>query len=642
MLSILLLSLALADRPDRVIADFEAPTYGEWVVTGEAFGAGPAKGALAGQMAVDGYAGERLVNSFNKGDDSVGTLTSPEFTIDRKYLRFLIGGGRYPDELGIELLIDGKTVRKATGPESETLRPANWDVSEFAGKTAKIRIVDQRQGGWGHINVDQIVLCDSVPKPADERESLLAKAEASDKVAADRASKDPLRPTFHVLPPANWINDPNGPIYHNGYYHMFYQHNPYGDDWGNMHWGHVRSKDLAIWERQPIALWPSKSLGEDHVFSGCATVNPKGELMIFYTSIGPRKPEQWVATPEDDSLVKWKKHPKNPIMTEDLHGDVKVSEWRDPFIFNVGKKTHMVLGGNTNASKGGQGSVFVYEAENDDLTKWKYQGVLFTHPDKNVANVECPLFFPLGKKWVLITSQGRPVHWFVGTLDEKTMKFTAETRGNCDAGNFYAPNVTTSLTGRTLLWGWVQDFPKGRGWNGCLTLPRTLTIDAENRLGFTSAAPLHSLRGRGSKKIDVDLTNGAKVLDQIEGDALELPLSIFPRTATRAGVRVRRSDDGKRSLEISYDGKELNVGGTRVPFDLKDREKVVNLEIFIDRSVVEVYLTDNSGKRSSQVITKVYMGEPGDDGVEIFAEGGEAGFLLHNAWPIRTIWKTGD
>ena len=641
MLLILLLTLAIADRPDRVIADFEAPTYGDWVVTGEAFGPGPAKGALAGQMSVGGYEGERLVNSFFKGDDSEGTLTSPDIPIDRKYLRFLIGGGRHPDELGIQLIIDGKAVRTSTGHESETLRAVSWDISEFEGKTGKLQIIDRRKGDWGHINVDQIVLCDSVPKVVDERDALLAKAEASDKAAADRASKDPLRPTFHVLPPANWLNDPNGPIFHNGYYHMFYQHNPYGDDWGNMHWGHVRSKDLATWERQPIALWPSKALGEDHVFSGCATVNPKGELMLFYTSIGPRKPEQWVAIPEDDSLVKWKKHPKNPIMTEDLHGDVKVSEWRDPFLFKVGTKTHMVLGGNLNANKGGQGVVNVYVAENDDLTKWKYQGVLFTHPDKNVANVECPLFFPLGEKWVLITSQGRPVHWFVGTLDKETMKFTAETRGDADAGNFYAPNVTTDAKGRTLLWGWVQDFPKGRGWNGCLTLPRLLSIDAKNRLTFAPAPELQSLRGVPLQERELIFPdNQSKLLDRVKGETLELSIRIAPLESRRTGVRVRRSADGKRSLEISYDGKELNVGGTRISLVPDHPTQLARLHIFIDRSVVEVYLDE--GSERGRVITKVIVGEPGDDGVEVFAEGGRGLVELHGAWPIRSIWKAGD
>ncbi len=170
--------------------------------------------------------------------------------------------------------------------------------------------------------------------------------------------------------------------------------------------------------------------------------------MIFYTSIGNRLPEQWAAIPEGDDLISWKKHPANPILTEKLHGDVKVSEWRDPFIFKAEDHVYMVAGGNLNANKGGQAVVNAYRAEDPGLTRWTYLGVLFRHPDPKVSNIECPLFFPLGGKWVLIVSQGRPVQWFVGSLDLKTMNFRAERRGVLDAGNFYArmwPRLPTAV-----------------------------------------------------------------------------------------------------------------------------------------------------------------------------------------------------
>ena len=183
------------------------------------------------------------------------------------------------------------------------------------------------------------------PARADERDDLLARAEASVREAARRVEDDPTRPVFHVLPPAQWINDPNGPLFYNGEYHLFYQHNPYGDRWGHMHWGHVRSKDLVHWEHLPIALWPSKAKGEEHVFSGSAVIDRDGKPMLFYTSIGGRLPEQWAAVPEDDGLIKWKKHPANPILTEALHGDVKVHEWRDPFLFREGAAPTWSSGG---------------------------------------------------------------------------------------------------------------------------------------------------------------------------------------------------------------------------------------------------------------------------------------------------------
>lgn len=153
---------------DLLIADFEGSNYGSWKSTGEAFGSGPAQGALPGQMAVSGFKGKGLVNSFHKGDDTTGTLVSPEFKIERKFISFLIGGGMNAEKLALRLRIGGKTVRSATGPNdkaggSEALAPESWDVSEFAGQTATLHIVDDAKGGWGHINVDHIVQTDRKP-----------------------------------------------------------------------------------------------------------------------------------------------------------------------------------------------------------------------------------------------------------------------------------------------------------------------------------------------------------------------------------------------------------------------------------------------------------------------------------------------
>ena len=125
---------AIADAADPiVINDFEGTDYGHWTVSGDAFGTAPARGTLPGQMHVDGFQGKGLVNSFQGGDNALGKLTSPKFKIERKFVTFLIGGGGYANETCMNLLIDGKVVRTATGPNteaggSETLAPAAWDV----------------------------------------------------------------------------------------------------------------------------------------------------------------------------------------------------------------------------------------------------------------------------------------------------------------------------------------------------------------------------------------------------------------------------------------------------------------------------------------------------------------------------------
>jgi sucrose-6-phosphate hydrolase SacC (GH32 family) len=164
--SILPPTLAFAPSGE-IVADFEGTNYGDWKTTGDAFGAGPAQGRLADQNPVDGYLGHGLVNSYFHGDASTGTLTSPEFEITKPFLNFLIGGGSQK-ATRMDLLVDGKVVRTASGDDAERLAWKSWSVSEFKNQKAVLQIVDQATGGWGHINVDQITLADAPAHPASE------------------------------------------------------------------------------------------------------------------------------------------------------------------------------------------------------------------------------------------------------------------------------------------------------------------------------------------------------------------------------------------------------------------------------------------------------------------------------------------
>lgn len=159
------LSLPAFAAAPLVIADFEGTNYGAWKVEGAAFGTAPARGTLPGQMTVDGFQGRGLANSFHGGDAATGRLTSPVFKVERKFITFLVGGGGFAGETCLNLLVDGKVVRSATGPNivsggREKLAPAAWEVSEFAGREARIEMVDARQDGWGHINVDHLAQTD--------------------------------------------------------------------------------------------------------------------------------------------------------------------------------------------------------------------------------------------------------------------------------------------------------------------------------------------------------------------------------------------------------------------------------------------------------------------------------------------------
>jgi uncharacterized protein (DUF608 family) len=151
-------------RAKILLADFEGPDYGNWKVTGEAFGKAPAAGTLPNQQQVSGFSGKGLVNTYLGGDNPHGTLTSPAFEISRKFIDFLIGGGGQAGQTCINLLIDAKIVRTATGKNNEKLQWQFWNVTEFQGRQAQIEIVDRASGGWGHINIDQIELSDEAQK----------------------------------------------------------------------------------------------------------------------------------------------------------------------------------------------------------------------------------------------------------------------------------------------------------------------------------------------------------------------------------------------------------------------------------------------------------------------------------------------
>ncbi|ELP63017.1 GH32 C-terminal domain-containing protein [Streptomyces turgidiscabies] len=192
-------------RPGRILADFDGGTYGGWTTTGTAFGSAPATGTLPGQQQVSGFQGGGLVNTFLNGDATTGTLTSPEFTLDKRYVNFLIGGGNHPvgaaGPTALELLVDGQVVRSATGKDAEALETASWDVSDLAGKKARIRVVDDNTGSWGHINADQIVLSDTRAQPGAQETSVnlvvdgqvVRSATGSDSETLDWASFD-MRP----------------------------------------------------------------------------------------------------------------------------------------------------------------------------------------------------------------------------------------------------------------------------------------------------------------------------------------------------------------------------------------------------------------------------------------------------------------
>lgn len=473
-----------------------------------------------------------------------------------------------------------------------------------------------------------------IASPCETAEENLTRAAAALEAASPRAQADPSRPIFHVMAPAQWMNDPNGPLFYRGYYHLFYQLHPFSDGDGTKYWGHVRSRDLVKWERLPIALAPSNDKGEEAIWSGSCTINGLGQPMIFYTSIAQHKSafdhaEQWAAIGDQD-LIHWRKSDANPVLSEALNGDTKIYDWRDPFVFHDGKKTFLVAGGHL--EKKGDAAVNIYEAQNRELTQWKYRGVLFHIPDAPTA--ECPNFFKLGRRWVLFVSPYGKVQYFVGDFDAKECRFTPRTHGLVDCGpSFYAPNTMLLQNGERLVWGWVNGFPNGHGWNGCLSVPRRLSLTGDGQLRQTPAPQLAGLRGKAEVWRNLQLQAQDATLPLPGTNTLEILAQIEMDKTTALALELRPDDSQLKPIALGLDGQQLIVAGVKAPLPASvTGTRKLELRLFVDRSVLEVVVGNTVW------VTKTIPSLAGKASLSVHATNGRPVLRLVQAWPLNTIW----
>ncbi len=473
---------------------------------------------------------------------------------------------------------------------------------------------------------------------ADAANQSIAKAMDAVRAAIPLAESDPQRPVYHFRPPAHWNNDPNGTIFYKGWHHLFYQHNPYQAIWGNMHWGHARSRDLVNWEHLPIALWPSVEKGEQHVFSGSAILGSDGRPRLLYTSIGKRDPEQWMAIPADDNLIRWEKYPQNPVATTKLHAGKRIFDWRDPFLFREAGKVYMVCGGNGSGwRQSGNSAVYLYQATAEDLSDWKYLGPVFEYRNRQYTNIECPNLFRLGSKWVILMSPHKPTEYFVGDLDLARPRFEPEMHGLLDPGASYASNVSFDDKGRCILWLWGQtDTQPEKGWSSVMTLPRILSIDSDGSLRQNPAPEFETLRGSLQTVPPAKLEGKPLPLGGISGDCLEIEAEFAVERATGVGLRLRCSASGRAGAVVGYstygvgpyaNGGTFSIGTAGA---VLGRERTIRMRVFMDKAVVEAYANDGA----VAIFSNVTAG-PKDLGVEAFASGGSARLVSLKAWPLK-------
>lgn len=707
-----------ADTPeDMVLADFEGETYDAgWMVEGTAFGTGPARGTLPNQMEVSGFLGRGLVNSYLGGDDATGKLTSPVFRIERKYLSFLLGGGGHPG-LAINLLVDSEIVRTAAGPNvvpggSERLAWHDWEVSELAGKEARIEIVDDARGGWGHINVDHIIQTSRPHTPHTPRKdfavtedylhipvkmsaqevwvrmevdgvwqeefrcplvtsgepdfygnlyvgpwkgktvTLIAEdvpaetspldgvMESDVKSHEDTIYTESRRPRFHFSTRTGWVNDPNGLVYHDGVWHLFYQHNPYSTRWGNMTWGHATSPDLIHWTEWPTAIHPDK-LGT--IFSGSGVVDHRNTsglqpaesdvapIVLFYTYDGGTARfgapvTQGMAYSADGGQT-FTKYDKNPVLPHIIGGN------RDPKVIwhEESQKWIMAL-----YMDGEDYALFGSE----NLKDWEKLCDI-----KNLGCSECPDFFPLAVdgdednvKWVFWGGNGK---YLVGTFDGKEFHRETEPLTNRYGGNDYAAMTFSNAPAERRIqiswmatWGDTESTFAGMPFNHQFTVPRELTLRATPagpRLFMMPVKEVETLRGDEVMEYHISRKGIISSMSPDQaGDLMDMEFDLKMDGAKKVAISFPAKE-----IKIEYDveAKIISLDGIRAPLDAPDGK--LSLRILMDVTSVELFAQDGEVQIAKCVIPKKTETHP--SAFTIHSEGGKF-IISHRFWVMKSIW----
>lgn len=416
------------------------------------------------------------------------------------------------------------------------------------------------------------------------------------------------RPRYHVTAPRNWLNDPNGPIRHDGRYHLFYQHNPVAPVWGAPWWGHVSSADLVRWVDHEPALVPRPG-GPDSggCWSGCARVVDDAPL-VFYTGVveerGRRTEAVCLARGSRDMLA-WTQAPI-ALIAEPPQGTTG-GYHRDPFVFGEPGAWRMLIGSGFTGDDHDSGAILHYAST--DLATWTYRGILYQRPGAlgplhTGPLWECPQLFRDSVVDVLVFSvnmeDGSPdalrhCVYALGRLDSDA--FEASSLGRLDWGNvFYAPAITED-GGRVLMWGWVQEKHDrvDVDHSGALSLPRVVWL-RDGRLCVAPAAELVGLRERVAwtgSLADGDVVALGEVARR--SGCVEIEATVA--AASRVEVALRcGSQSAYRVVIDAAEGRATVESGSSGPFDvpLERWGEPRRLRLFVDGSLLELYIGDEA------------------------------------------------
>lgn len=459
----------------------------------------------------------------------------------------------------------------------------------------------------------------------------LEKARAYEKERYEITDKT-KRPLFHVTAPIGWINDPNGFSRYQDSYHLFCQYHPYSTVWGPMHWSHNVTKDFIKWEKLPCAMAPDTEYDGQGCFSGSA-VESDGKHILMYTSVVDKLEEDgshYIRQTQSIAIgdgLNYEKIEENPVLkAEVLPEGSSLEDFRDPRIWKEGDTFYAVVG-----SRASDGSGQIAYFSSKDVKEWKFEGIIDASKNEYGKMWECPDFFTLEGKDVLIvspqnmTAKGYEIHngnnvlYFTGKLDKENKIYHRGEGRQVDFGlDFYAPQTVETTDGRRVMIGWLQSWdnymaPADMDWAGMMTIPRELHFEGDKLVQF----PVREFAEYHQNEVvyqNVAIKDQAMTLANISGRVVDLFVDVEAGDYEKFIIDVASDEkghktsliydrrDGLFTVDRNYSGIDRDILTNRSMLLDTNSEKI-SLRIVMDKYSLEVFVNGGRQAMSNLIYT---------------------------------------
>ena len=461
----------------------------------------------------------------------------------------------------------------------------------------------------------------------DRMQVALEKAQVEIEKTRDAVANAPSRQMYHFMPQQGWLNDPNGLIYFRGHYHFFYQYNPYDSFWGAMHWGHAVSDDMLHFEYLPVALAPSEPY-DDHPKGGCfsgSAIEHDGKLYLLYTGSANHGhgfvQSQCVAYSDDG--IHFTKYEHNPVVRAPEGYDV--TNFRDPKVWKHNDTYYMVCG----TSKNGFAQALLFQSAN--LLQWRFVSVLAESRGELGTMWECPDFFAIGDRYVLVVSPmgvgERKTIYLVGDMDYRTGKFDYHKIGEVDWGcDYYAPQTFVDHQHRRIMVAWANAWewmPWWKDWGptyqehwcGSFTIPREVTLTSDDTLSCKPIVEVEHLRFGKSSFTNLLISDSYQIptADSCAFD-LNMILDLSQTTAKRIILSLRGDSSHETRLILDLEQSTMCLdrsradnwsnGVSRSLLPLT-QYKQLSIRVLVDTCSVEVFALDGTVNHSCNIYPTV-------------------------------------